>query len=353
MVESNSTIAVLANVLFKVSTEKLTIVASNLNIQLTTTIALVKPSISADTTTIAAQKLLEIVRLLPENQEIHFFQEKDIMVLACGTARYNLLTLPAAQFPLLEHDLQQQSTSDAIEVVMTQGNLKTLLDKTSFSMANKDIRRYLNGLSFRVTPGQIQAISTDGHRLSYCYVNEENTSGAEQQIILPRRSVGELMRLMPSSDDKVTLRILENFITISFGDYVFISKLLEGSFPDCDATINTQRDKKILFPKKALTEVLHRTKILSSSRCGMNLSLSSDKAVFFTRNSDNEESEESMAITYDGAAVDLGFNIRYLLDILNVIESDDVEMHFSDHQSSVMLKCGVNNSTFVVMPLRF
>ena len=359
MVEYNNTVVILANILLKVEDDDLVLTASNLNVEIKTSIKLKQKVVGQHATTISAQKLLEIVRLLPENSDIHFIQEKDRINLRCGDAKYNLLTLDADNFPLLENEVDNElkllAEKSPISFSIEQSGLKYILDKTHFSMANKDVRRALNGLLLDIDSNKVKAISTDGHRLSYCEINNDNQgTTANTRVIIPRRSVIDLMRIIDTkTQHKAQVIIVDNYVKIILSNYIFITKLLIGNFPDYQHLLGMNLDKKVVFNRQELINVLHRTKVLTGNRCGINVSIMPCKAVFFSSNNYNEQAEENMAIDYQGDPTTLGLNVNYLLDIASVMDEEYITINFANQESGVLINGDKQDKSYIVMPMKF
>jgi len=346
VVERRQTLPILGNLLLLTRGDSVHVVASDLEIE-------VQTSFSADVVeqgeiTIAARKFFDICRALRENSEISLSLENERAVLATGRSKFVLGTLPATDFPLSE-------PSPAEHVLALEDNtLKNMLERTSFAMAHQDVRYYLNGMLFEIHPDKLTAVATDGHRLAK--VELLRTTGFEEccQVILPRKTVLELNRLLSGEPDSIQIELSGKAVRVSLDDTVLTSKIIDGRYPDYDRVVPVNTDKLAIVEKESFRQALLRAAILSNEKYrGVRLEFGSEKLVLQAHNPEQEEATEELDVWYQDSPVAMGFNVGYLLDVLNVLEGAEVEFAFTDSNSSAIIRNrGQEDETYVVMPMR-
>jgi DNA polymerase-3 subunit beta len=346
VVERRQTMPILANVLLNAENNQLSVTASDLEVELVaeTQVEDVK---TPGEVTVPARKLLDICRALPDEATIKIKLDGDRMIVKSGRSRFVLSTLPATDFPVVE-DIKAN-----LDITVGQTDLGRLLEKTHFSMAQQDVRYYLNGLLIEMGGGMIRAVATDGHRLALCEIAAGLKSDASQQVIIPRKGVLELQKLL-GNDEDVSLSIGTNHIRAKVGDIRFTSKLIDGRFPDYDRVIPKPDGNLLIIGRDYLRNALQRAAILSNEKYrGVRLDLAAKSLRIQANNPDQEEAQDELEVDYNGADMEIGFNVNYLLDALAAVETDDVEVGFVDSNSSCVIKCpGDVDSKFVVMPMR-
>jgi DNA polymerase III subunit beta len=346
IVERRHTLPILSNVLLEIKDESLTIVATDLEIQVSATSAISKAK--EYSVTVSAKKLLDILRTLPENETITLENVDSRLKVSSGSSRFNLQTLPAEDFPRLA---EPQSISAKIS--LKQKELKKLLALVQFSMAQQDIRYYLNGLLFLVEGSLITAVATDGHRLSLASLGM--TQAHERvEVILPRKAVQEMVKLLTDNDESVEIELLHSQVKVSFSNVTLVSKIVDGKFPDYKKVVPTTYVKTFDIDRLRLLQALQRAAILSNEKFrGVRWILAPGMLTVVCSNSEQEEAREELPVEYNGEAIDIGFNITYLLDVLNNVESEKVTCAFGDANSSTLVT--IPNSPdfkYVVMPMR-
>ncbi len=249
-------------------------------------------------------------------------------------------------------DAATQST-----VSISEKNLYALIDKTQFSMAQQDVRYFLNGLLLEVKPGQMTAVATDGHRLAYAHLSDERLTENNRQVIVPRKMVSEMLKaLNRDSDDEVSLAFRDNQIELLIGENYLISKLIDGKYPDYSRVMPQANSKILIVSKTELKQVLQRASILSNERfSGAYFHLSPGRLMIESSNAEHESSKETMSVGYDAGDLKISFNISYLLNILAVIESEEVCMELEAPESSVLIKPVMTDdidSKYVLMPMK-
>lgn len=347
VVERRQTLPVLSNVLLNASETELSLTGTDLEVEL---IGRVEPSgiEESGSVTVPARKLMDICKSLPEQSEITVTIEESRALLRAGRSRFTLSTLPAAEFPSIDEG--QGET----ELTLPRRTLKQLIDATGFAMAQQDVRYYLNGMLFELSDQLVRTVATDGHRLAVCSRPTEVSLETPQRLILPRKGVVELSRLLDDSDEPITLMLGTSHLRARTGAYTFTSRLVDGKFPDYERVIPKGGDKQILAERGELRQVLSRTAILSNEKYrGVRLNLEAGNLRVLANNPEQEEAEENVAIDYPGSALEIGFNVGYLIDVLNVLDTDQVQITLSDPNSSALLEApGGSDAMYVVMPMR-
>lgn len=346
-VEKRQTMPILGNVLLKAQAGELSLIATDLEVELMASVAHDEVDI-AGSVTLSARKLLEICRALPEGAMIDLRCEGDRAVIASGRSKFTVSTLPAADFPFLEEITPEVSFS------LMQRELLELLDRTSFAMAVQDVRYYLNGLLLEIEPGMVRTVGTDGHRLSLCE-RENLTHAAEtRQVILPRKGVMEMARLLDRQDEPVTIQLSANHFRASFSGLRFTSKLIDGRYPDYKRVIPQEDGALLRVDRELLRQALGRAAILSNEKFrGVRMTINGDVLKLQAHNPDQEEAEDELSVVYDGQPMEIGFNAGYLMDVLAHLEGEEMSMRVRDPGSSVLIRDGVlSHALYVVMPIR-
>lgn len=346
IVEKRHTLPILSNVLIEKDEQTLTLLASDVDIQIRTT----APAASNEKValTVAARKLQDILRALPDGVEVSLTLEEQRLQIKAGRSRFNLQTLPAEDFPrMLLSDASQT------ELKLTQKQFKRLLARVQYAMAQQDIRYYLNGLLLVVREGEICVVATDGHRLAYAReVLTEDLPAIE--VILPRKTVLELSRQLHDTDDVLHIALTPTQAQFRFNNIEFITKLIDGKFPDYERVIPRTHDKVVRLSRQQLTQSLQRAKILTNEKTpGVRLLFAPGSLSITGNNTEREEAQEEIEIQYGFDPIDVGFNVNYLLDVVNNTDSDDIECHLGDASSSALFQLPDNQDfKYVVMPMR-
>ena len=345
-VERRQTLPILGNVLFRSVNGILSLTATDLEIEM---ICIVKSDrLPNFETTIPARKIIDICKALPDGSDITLSIDDTKVLLECGRSRFTLLTLPAKDFPGLD-GIDSQN-----EFTIPQKALKSLIDKTSFAMAQQDVRYYLNGILVELSTGVIKLVATDGHRLALSEYEVDIELSVDKQIIIPRKGIMELAKLLNSSDSPVKLTLSQNHIKLETDELSFISKLIDGKFPDYNRVIPADSNKLMSVSRSLLKQSMNRISILSNEKYrGIRLTLTSGNLAIQANNPDQEEAEEELAVNYDESEVQIGFNVTYIIDVLNVLTSEDVQIKLKDSNSScIMSDANDPTSLYVVMPMR-
>jgi DNA polymerase-3 subunit beta len=346
VVERRQTLPVLGNLLVNASGGKLKLTATDLEVEIQ---AEAPANISEEgEITLPARKLIDICKALPENATIQITIKDQKAQIRSGKSRFTLSTLPAADFPLVE-----KINGDS-KFTLTQGEMKDVIDRTQFSMAQQDVRDYLTGLMLEMGKGFLRAVATDGHRLALCDVAVEIQTDNPRQVIVPRKGIQELQRLLDDSETPVTVELGANHIRLIAGDVCFTSKLVDGRFPDYDRVVPRGGDKLVVADRELFRQALSRTSILSNEKYrGIRLNLEKNNVKIQAHNPEQEEADEEFDVEYDGGELEIGFNVTYLLDVLAAVRSDKVELVLGDSNSSCLIKQpGTDQYRYVVMPMR-
>ena len=348
IIERRHTLPILSNVLLARAANRIDFVATDIEIEITASAATESQS-EQKTITIGARKFLDILRALPEGSDVSLgIQEKRLQIKS-GKSRFNLQTLPAEDFPRLA-----EAEGKATKFTVPQKLLKGLIHLVQYAMAQQDIRYYLNGLLMVVEEDQLKLIATDGHRLAFAakQVTERNLS--RQEVILPRKTVLELAKLLADSDDPVAIELSASQARFKFGDVLLLSKLIDGKFPDYTRVIPQDQPRKLRLGRSQLLQCLQRAAILTSDKFrGVRWVLSNGTLKIICSNTEQEEAQEELDIDYSGEALDIGFNVGYLLDVLNNVDVQEIDCALGDSNSSALITIpGRDDFKYVVMPMR-
>ncbi len=346
IVEKRHTLPILSNVLMEKDGERLTLLATDIEIQIRTAATGAGPEKAA--MTVAARKLQDILRSLPESSEVSLSLDEKRLTLKAGKSRFNLQTLPAEDFPRM---VAADGAKSALS--LTQKQFKRLLALVQYSMAQQDIRYYLNGLLLVVTGSEIRVVATDGHRLAYA---AEDIGGNHErlEVILPRKTVLELSRQLADNDEALEITLTPTQAQFRFGDIELVSKLIDGKFPDYERVIPQNHNKVITLERNVLLQSLLRAAILTNEKFrGVRLVLSPGSLKIISTNAEQEEAQDELEIDYQAETLDVGFNVTYLLDVLNNVTAESVECRLADANSSALITLpGNDRFKYVVMPMR-
>jgi DNA polymerase-3 subunit beta len=346
VVERRQTLPVLGNVLLNANRKSIRLTATDLEVELQAHVNVAVTEIGD--ITLPARKLLDICRTLPAEAQLDISVKKDRALVRSGKSRFTLSTLPATEFPVID------KIKSARKFSLQENALHDLIERTAFAMAQQDVRYYLNGLMLEPVNGTLRAVATDGHRLAMCELVAEVGDGVDQQVIVPRKGVQELHRLLEQREADILVEIGSNHIRITTDELRFTSKLIDGRFPDYQRVLPKNADKRVLINRDLLRQALTRTSILSNEKYrGIRMDLSENNLKIQAHNPEQEEAVEEIDAHYDHEALVIGFNVTYLLDVLNAIDTDDVEVFLSDANSSALInKPGSMDCRYVVMPMR-
>ena len=347
VVERRQTLPILANLYFNLADRILTLVGTDLEVEITQSIE----DIDGDngSFTVSARKILDITRMLPENAEITFKVEGEKAIVTTGRSRYTLKTLDHAEFPRIEANNWEERFK------INQPSLKKILDKTSFAMAVQDVRYYLNGILFEVGNNQLKAIATDGHRLAQSEVDIELPIDELRQIIVPRKAVSEISKFLDGDEESgVLVEISRNHLKLSKNNTVLITKLIDGKFPEFKGILETTLNVVIHTDRGALLDTLTRAAVLTTDRFkGVRVVISQGMLSVTANNPEQEEALEELEISYDGDSLETGYNVTYLIDAVRAVNTSDIILHFQGNDGICIFKQpGDERSTWLVMPMR-
>ncbi len=348
IVERRHTMPILANILMRKEGGKIAFVATDLDVQITTHAEFgVGKDISS--TTVAARKLLDILKALPDASEIMLALAGNKLTVQSGKSRFALQTLAASEFPTVA-----QPQTWEVSLSMPQRTLRHLFNTVHFAMAQQDLRYYLNGTLLVFEPNSVRAVATDGHRLAHC-ATQADVTGEHHEIIVPRKTVLEMQRLLVDADEPVLIDVAPGQIRFRFGDVELVSKLVEGKFPDFKRFIPSDYTRHFLVRRDVFQGSLLRAAILTSDKFkGVRLQLGQNQMKISSTNSEQEEAQEEIDIDYQHEALDVGFNVSYLLDVLANVKAEQVKLSVTPDANASALITVPDDEQFkyVVMPMR-
>lgn len=346
VVERRQTLPILSNLLFHVIDGQLTITATDLEIEVQAKTLAVCDEEDAEFT-LPAKKFIDICKALPEGSDISIDISGEKAIVRAARSRFTLSILPSADFPSIE------TADDEFHLSCTEGELKSLIDRTSFAMAQQDVRYYLNGLLVEIKPEGLRAVATDGHRLALYEKKMTIDSNVDKQVLIPRKAVVELGRLLKYCDGDVRISVSPNSVRFNVGQVAFKSKLIDGRFPDYDRVIPKDVTKSTILDKDAFRQSLTRAAILSNDKYkGVRLLFSTNTLQIQAHNPEQEQAEEELLVEYQDEPLTIGFNVAYLLDVLGAIDSDAIVIHLKDSKHSAIIKrADSDDALYVVMPM--
>jgi DNA polymerase-3 subunit beta len=347
IVERRHTLPILANVLMRKTGDDIEFTTSDLEIQVRT-----QATLGGDAgnlaTTVGARKLIDILRSLPNDQPVTLTATQNKLTLTGGKSRFTLQTLPADDFPLVN-----EAVDFGPSFAVPQKVLKGLVNQVHFAMAVHDIRYYLNGILFVAEGKTLTLVATDGHRLALAQAELE-TEVPKQEVILPRKTVLELQRLLRDEDTPIELRFAGNQAKFGFSGMEFVTKLVEGKFPDYNRVIPKNHKNSVILGRAPLLASLQRASILTSDKFkGVRVNIEPGTLRIASSNAEQEEAKEELEIDYGGDTIEVGFNVTYLMDALGNISTDMVKLELQDGNSSALITVPEQPGfKYVVMPMR-
>jgi DNA polymerase-3 subunit beta len=347
IVERRHTLPILANVMLRRAGNALQFTTSDLEIQIRT-VSDLEGDAGSFATTVGARKLIDILRTLPADQMVTLESSQNKLILKGGKSKFTLQTLPAEDFPLV-----QEAASFGPKFSVPQKTLKELLNQVSFAMAVHDIRYYLNGILFVAEGQQLSLVATDGHRLAFASATLD-VEVPKQEVILPRKTVLELQRLLSDNEGAIEMQFAANQAKFSFDGMEFVTKLVEGKFPDYNRVIPRNHKNAITLGRLPLLASLQRAAILTSDKFkGVRLNIDPGSLRIASTNAEQEEAVDELDIDYGGDSIEIGFNVTYLIDVLGNMTQEMVKVELSDSNSSALITIPDNTSfKYVVMPMR-
>ena len=348
IVERRHTLPILANVLLRKTGSGVEFITSDLEIQVRTQAAL-EGDAGQFSTTVGARKMIDILRSLPAEQQVSLSAAQSKLTLQAGKSRFTLQSLPAEDFPLVNEPADYGATFS-----IPQKTLKALVEQVHFAMAVHDIRYYLNGILFIAEGKSLTLVATDGHRLALAQASLDGDVPQRQEVILPRKTVLELQRLLKADDSAIEMRFAHNQAKFSFSGLEFITKLVEGKFPDFNRVIPKGHKHAITLGRTGLLSALQRAAILTNEKFkGVRMNFDAGVLRIVANNAEQEESKEEIEIDYEGEAIDIGFNVTYLLDVLANVQAPMIRMELQDGNASALITVPEQAGfKYVVMPMR-
>jgi len=346
IVEKRHALPILSNLLLESHQGELKFTATDLEMQISTHI---KTELSDDfQITVSAKKLFDITRALPEDSKIDIQIEESKVTVKAKKSRFNLQTLPSQDYPVMKKD-----ENDTVDLNVSQKDFKALLKQVDFAMAQQDIRYYLNGLLIEVKEKNVNVVGTDGHRLSFTSL-ELKTPTKPVQVIVPRKTIVELVKLLDDTDDPLEISFSNKQVNFKFNDIDLITKIIDGKFPDYSRVIPEGHNNTFNIDRILLLDSMLRASILSNDKYrGIRMVIEENNLKLVSNNSEQEQAEEELEIDYKGDKIDIGFNVTYLIDVLTNIQSDQLTIAFNDSSSSCLVTIPNNEKyKYVVMPMR-
>ncbi len=346
VVSKKPNLPVLSNLLLKISPDSVSIAATDMEVELITTIG-EKLGVECDIT-IPARKLADICRTLPQGAALSFEVKDERIIIQSGKSRFILSGMPAQDFPVV--DISETEAKFSIN----RARLCKLIENTQFAMGKQDVRYYLNGLLMVIGSDSLRCVATDGHRLALDEIELDISMDESKEIIVPRKGVVELLRLLNEGEEDVEFQVSSNHIRVACNDICFTSKLIDGKFPDYQRVIPEKAESVLISDKEELKQSLTRVSILSNEKYhGVRIICNTNKLQALAQNADQDEAEEEIDVQYQGEDLEIGFNVSYLLDPLLVINTEEVVLSIADPSSScLILPNGASQCKYVVMPMR-
>jgi DNA polymerase III subunit beta len=349
VVERRQTLPVLSNLHVIAGSDGVAITGTDLEVELVARLNDGVDVANAGQATIPARKLTDIWRSLPDGSTVTVDVERDRAIVRSGRSRFSLATLPAADFPRVE------AAVGDLELSLSSAELRRLLNQTAFSMAQQDVRYFLNGMLLEVAGKHIRTVATDGHRLAMCTMERDGSESSERrQVIVPRKGILELGRLLAEDGEEVLLSLARNHLRATSAGYTMTTKLVDGRFPDYERVIPKESSNVLTADRESLKQAFARASILSNEKYrGVRIVLEPDQMTVRANNPEQEEAEEIVAVSYGGQRLEIGFNVSYLQDVLSALTTESVRISVSDANSSALIEGpGADDSVYVVMPMR-
>ncbi len=348
VVERKQSFPILANVRVSIKDNKLSITGTDLEVELIGQSDIGDGQVLTDIT-LPGRKLIDIFKALPENSAVELYRDNEKVIIKSGRSRFTLSTLPAEDFPSVETKL------DMLSFEVAQAEFKQLLVKTCFAMAHEDVRYYLNGLMLECDSSVIRAVATDGHRLALSSYKINTATTQRLQIIVPRKGIVELMRML-SNDAAATAQVSigSNFLKVATDDFIFTTKLIDGRFPEYDRVVPKTKTDTLIINREELKQALTRTSVLCNEKFkAVQFELRTNLLRILSNNPEQEAAEDELVVDYAGNKLDIGFNVAYLMDVINITHASNIKLSFNGPDSSVLIEeVDQSDSMFVIMPMR-
>lgn len=345
-ISSRPVLPILSHILLDISDQRLTLISTDLEIEMKTSLTLIEQT-NDGKITVPAKKLLDICKTLPNGSKLTMELHENRFLIAEAQNRFSLVTLPAIDYPNLE-------TWDRIAMIsVAQNKLKQQLESVQFSMANQDVRYYLNGILFEINNNELTVVATDGHRLG---INKMPLTQpiANCSFILPRKSVIELIKLLSNQDAMMQIELGQNHVRFHFEQFIFTSKLIDGRYPDYRRVLPANPDKILYCNRESLKKALIQVAILSNDKFkGVRFLLNQNHLKMTANNQEREEAEVNLTVDFKHSALEIGFNIQYLMEVLNYLSCETVCFLMSDSIASVQIQNPEDTQLiYIIMPMR-
>ncbi len=346
--QSSHTSPILLNTLLQVQDDHFSLTTTDQEVELVAAGKLEIPAEINGVVTVSVRKLMEVCKTLPEGAKLSFIEADDRITLRAGRSRFMVSTLPAREFPNLDEQLGK------VESSISKKNLRLLIEQTCFAMAEQDVRYYLNGMLLEVNKDCLYGVAADGHRLALGKVTLGAANFETFRVIVPRKGILELQRLLDESEEKVSISLGTNHVRFVTNEVQLTSKLLEGRFPDYNRIVSANGDKTFIGCRETLKEAFQRAAALFSDRFrGVRLRLTAGYLKILAISAEQDEVEEDVEVDYVGNELEIGFNVKYLLDLLNVIQTERVKFTLSDANNSARVEgVGVESGIYIIMPMK-
>ena len=348
VVERRQTLSILSNVRLVVDGDELSLTGTDLELEMVARIRLPKPATESGDVTLPARKLADLWRSLPDDAVVAVSGSGERLTLRSGRTRFTLSSRPSAEFPSFD------VKGVRVELTLAAEDLHHLINRTSFAMAQQDVRYFLNGLLFEVAPGHVRAVATDGHRLALTSVPHDGIDTERLQAIVPRKAVQEIGRLVGEGSGDARIALGDSFMRVTAGDFTLTTKLVDGKFPDYEKVIPKAGAQHAIGNREALRQAFTRAAVLSNEKYrGVRLVLAPGLLTVHANNPEQEEAEESVEVDSAGEGLEISFNVSYLQEVLAAIPADIVRINLSDSNSSALIDIpGDDSCVYVVMPMR-
>lgn len=348
VVERRQTLSILSNVRLVVEGDELSLTGTDLELEMVARIRLLKPAVENGDLTLPARKLADLWRSLPDDASIAFSGSGERLTLRSGRTRFTLSSRPSAEFPSFD------VTGARAELNLAAEDVQRLINRTSFAMAQQDVRYFLNGLLFEVAPGHVRTVATDGHRLALTSVPHDGGEAQRIQAIVPRKAVQEISRLVADGAGQAKILLGDAFMRVTVGEFTLTTKLVDGKFPDYEKVIPKAGAQHAVGSREALRQAFTRAAVLSNEKYrGVRLVLAPGLLTVHANNPEQEEAEESVVVETAGEGLEISFNVSYLQEVLAAVTDDTVRINLSDSNSSALIDIpGDDSSVYVVMPMR-
>ncbi|MBK2125574.1 DNA polymerase III subunit beta [Fangia hongkongensis] len=346
--DKKHTMPILSFILFEIVDNALVIKASDLDTEIVAKVELNAAS-EGGKITLPARKLMDIIRNMPDGAVIEISQESETRALVrSNLSKFSLATQTPSAFPAMKED----SAKSMFKVPLL--SLTQVIKRVQFAMANNDVRYFLNGMLWEVQGETFRAIATDGHRMASSELTIEDTYLDSVQMIVPRKAISELQKIISAQEDvEAEIQIGKNYFKLVLPNYQFTSKLIDGRYPDYTRVIPQNNNRVLIANRLEMKLALMRTSILSNEKYrGVRLNLDHNKLVFSANNPEHEEAQDQIEVQYNDQAMEIGFNVGYLLDSMSVLDSEKVDLYFDTPAMSLLIKDDTTKSQYVVSPIR-